>query len=157
MSVLFSQLISPSPSPAIHKSLLHICVTFPPLQTGSSILFFFPYACIIIRLFEVVNNLVCFLIVAKPVLLPLWEMRNLKEKWSDLWSMEDVKSFKHIYLRTCFVVRALPFYVLKRPCVLFSFCDTLANLQISLSLFFFSTAFENAMWRRLGRCLYESG
>ena len=33
------------------------------------------------------------------------------------------------------MVRALPFYVLQRPCVIFSFCDTLANLQISLSLF----------------------
>ena len=80
MSMLFSQFISPSPSPAVRKSLLHICVIFPPLQTGSSTLFFFPYVCVIIQLFEVVNIFVCFPIVAKPVLLSLWEMRNLNGK-----------------------------------------------------------------------------
>lgn len=80
-SHLLLPLLSTSPSFSTSASL------FLPYKTGSSILFFFPYACIIIRLFEVVNNLVCFLIVAKPVLLPLWEMRNLKEKWSDLWSI----------------------------------------------------------------------
>ena len=30
MSMLFSQFISPSPSPAVRKSLLHICVIFRP-------------------------------------------------------------------------------------------------------------------------------
>ena len=47
VSMLFSQIIWPSPSPRVRKSLLYICVSFAFLHIGSSLpSFYIPYICI---------------------------------------------------------------------------------------------------------------
>ena len=40
ISMLLSQFIPPSPSPAVSKFVLHVCISIPALQIGSSVPFF---------------------------------------------------------------------------------------------------------------------
>ena len=47
VSMLFSQIIPPSPSPRVQKSVLYICVSFFVLHIGLLLLsFYIPYICV---------------------------------------------------------------------------------------------------------------